>query len=79
MKLTQCQMILELTREGFVTPLVALQEAGCMRLGARICELKAEGHIFEEKMFSHDGRFGKKSYKGFRLIEESPDQMEMFQ
>ena len=76
--MTQCDMILELARSGFVTPLLALQEAGCMRLASRIHDLKNDGHTFEEKMFSHDGRFGKKSYKGFKLIVDNVNQMEMF-
>ena len=76
--MTQNEMILELARETFVTPLLALQEAGCMRLASRIHDLKQEGHQFEEQMFSHTGRFGKKSYKGFKLVTANVDHMEMF-
>lgn len=66
-KLSQNEMILILASKGWITPLLALQEAGCLRLGARLWELKAEGYEFEEKWMSHESRFGKKTYKAFRL------------
>jgi hypothetical protein len=40
----QTDAILELLKAGPVTPMDALQRAGCMRLGARIWELRQMGH-----------------------------------
>lgn len=42
---TQCEMTLEyMERYGSVTPLEALQAYGCLRLGARICDLRKAGY-----------------------------------
>jgi hypothetical protein len=42
--MTQNDMILQYLREeGSITPMEALEEFGCMRLGARIYELKEAG------------------------------------
>ena len=42
---TQCEMTLEyMERYGSVTPLEALQAYGCLRLGARICDLRTAGY-----------------------------------
>lgn len=44
-KNTQKTMILEhLKRFGSIEPLTALREYGCLRLAARIADLKAEGY-----------------------------------
>ena len=40
----QNDAILELLKKGPVTPMDALRHAGCMRLGARIWELRQMGH-----------------------------------
>lgn len=43
--MSQSDMILAYMREhGSITPLEALEKIGCMRLGARIYELKRSGH-----------------------------------
>lgn len=42
---TQCEMTLEyIDRYGSITPLEALQAYGCLRLGARICDLRKAGY-----------------------------------
>ena len=44
-KLTQKKQILEhLKKHGSITPLEALDNYGCMRLGARIWDLRHDGH-----------------------------------
>lgn len=68
---TQKEMILEYlrTHDG-ITPLQALELFGCMRLGARIADLKAEGHKIETTMISvrkEDGRA--KQYACYHLEE----------
>lgn len=41
---SQKQQILEhLKKHGGITPLDALERYGCLRLGARICDLRREG------------------------------------
>jgi len=65
--MTQCEMIIDMTKDGWVSPLDALSEAGCMRLSARIHDLKKDGFEFEERTDTSVGRFGKKSFKSFRL------------
>ena len=42
---TQNQAVLERLHRGPLTPLVALNELGVMRLGARIFDLRREGHL----------------------------------
>ena len=48
---TQSEMILEYLRKGYsITPLEALKEFGCFRLGARIWELKQRGYNIEMQL-----------------------------
>lgn len=42
--MTQCDQVLNHLRRGPLTPLEALQRYGCMRLAARILDLRARGH-----------------------------------
>lgn len=52
------------THEG-ITPLEALDEIGCFRLGGRICELRQEGWPIETEMVQQNGkRFAKYLLKG---------------
>lgn len=42
--MTQCEMIMaHLEEHGSITPVEAMQEYGCMRLAARIADLKDQG------------------------------------
>lgn len=48
---TQTQAILEyLQRGGSLTPLDALKMFGCLRLGARIWDLRRDGHDIEMRV-----------------------------
>ncbi|SCC08795.1 Helix-turn-helix domain-containing protein [Snodgrassella sp. R-53583] len=50
-KTTQTSQILEYMRAGnSITPLDALRKFGCMRLGARIYDLKQDGHVINTLM-----------------------------
>lgn len=52
--MTQNQQILAHLKEyGSITPLQALNEYGCMRLGARIYDLKASRHDIPMTMETH--------------------------
>lgn len=42
--MTQCEEVLRLLRRGPITSLDALQKVGCLRLAARICDLRMRGH-----------------------------------
>lgn len=58
--MTQSQQILNHLREhGSITPMTALAEYGCMRLGARIYDLKACGHQINTTIENKVGRNGK--------------------
>lgn len=47
---SQTQDVLELLREGPVTPLQSWSEIGVYRLGARVYDLRREGYEIECKM-----------------------------
>lgn len=50
-KIAQKDQILEhLLLHGSITPLEAFQKYGCFRLGARIWELKRDGHCIDVAM-----------------------------
>lgn len=48
--------ILRAMRIGWVNPLFALKMFGCFRLGARIYDLKKDGHDIETRMVSRKGK-----------------------
>jgi hypothetical protein len=48
--MSQSEMILAHLAHKPITPLEALQEYGCFRLGARIWDLKRKGHAIEVEM-----------------------------
>ena len=65
--MTQTEMILAHLKNGnSITPLQALREYGCFRLGARIWDLKRAGHNIEMTMASA----GKKHFASYRLVEK---------
>ena len=69
---TQKEMILEYMRKHKkgITQLQALDLFGCMRLGARIADLKAEGHKIETTMISVKKKDGRaKQYACYHLEE----------
>lgn len=53
---SQADQILAWLQEGrTLTPLQALQEFGCLRLGARILDLKKRGYKIESKLVKVNG------------------------
>lgn len=59
--MTQCDLILRYMQdEGGITPWEAMKEFGCMRLGARIYDLKRRGHAIERTLVSDVNRYGKR-------------------
>lgn len=61
MKSTQTQMILgHLKLFKAITPLEALEKYGCLRLGARILDLRDAGHNIRTEIIEVQSRNGKK-------------------
>ncbi len=60
-----------LRKYGFINPMIALRNYGCMRLGARISDLRDEGYnIITERTESISPMTGNRvSYATYRLIE----------
>ena len=69
--MTQCDMILRYLREeGSISPLDALREFGCMRLGARVYDLKRRGYEIGTAMETRINKYGKAvSYARYSLQE----------
>ena len=61
--MTQTQCILKhLEDHGSITALEALQHYGCMRLGARIWDLKRDGHDIRREMVEGRNRHGDRTH-----------------
>lgn len=59
--MTQCERILMYLREvGSITPLDAMREFGCMRLGARVYDLKRRGIGIRKETETRENRWGQK-------------------
>ena len=57
--MTQKDMVLRYMREnGSITQAEAASELGCFRLGARIFDLKQDGHSIRSVSESHKNRWG---------------------
>ena len=62
--MTQTQSILAYLQTGrSLSPLIALERFGCMRLAARIRDLRAQGY----KVETHRVKFGNKSWASYLL------------
>lgn len=64
--MTQKEQILHhLTEIGPITPIEALEQYGCFRLGARIADLKKEGVAIRTDIVARNGkRFAQYSLEG---------------
>ena len=57
---TQSDMVLDYLQEhGSITPWEALREIGCMRLGARIYDLKRAGYTIRAENVRRVNRWGR--------------------
>ena len=66
---SQKEAILNDLKNGFsVTPLDALNEHGCFRLAAVVCQLKKDGWNIKTEMVAQKGNGGK-SYASYKLIK----------
>jgi len=67
-KYTQTELVLRYMKEnGSINPLDALQHIGCLRLSARIHQLRASGYIINSKRIKKQGRFGRISFAEYSL------------
>lgn len=67
---SQCEQILEALRQGReLTPLQALNEFGCMRLGARIWDLIRAGYNIQPTIVHQNG----KHFASYKLIVQRSD------
>lgn len=68
---TQCERILKYMHDfGSINPLEAMADLGVMRLGARIYDLKKNGHPITRKMVKKKNRYGEPvSFAEYRLEE----------
>lgn len=67
----QTERILQYMRDfGSITQLEAIRDNSCMRLAARIFDLKREGYAIKEEMETSKNRYGEDtSYARYRLVE----------
>jgi len=66
--MNQTEAILEYLQEGNpITPLEALREFGCMRLAARIADLKAKGYEITSRPKKVPTRIGETTVAEYRL------------
>ena len=70
--MTQCQRVLKYMNDfGTINPMQALFDLGIIRLGARIYDLKQEGHPISRRMVSGTNRYGEAvSFAEYRLENE---------
>ena len=67
---TQKQQLISLLARKWVTPITAFEEASCMRLAARISDIRADGYKVESKWIKAKG--GGNQFKAYRLASGQP-------
>jgi len=69
--MNQCELIMEYIREhGSITPLEALNHCACMRLSARIHDLRERGHDIKMEIVTVKNRHGQKVRVSRYSLEE---------
>lgn len=68
--MTQSERILRHLQDyGSITPVEALSDYGCMRLGARIYDLKSRGYDIRTERETGLNRYGEKTaYARYRMV-----------
>lgn len=68
----QAERVLKYMRDfGSITQLEAIRDISCMRLGARIFDLKREGYEIKKEMETSKNRYGEDtSYARYRLVDD---------
>lgn len=69
---TQTEAILQYMKEGnSITAFEALNLFGCMRLAARIGDLRADGYVIESRPVKVNTRIGQTTVARYRLVQAS--------
>ena len=73
MKMSQCDKVLEYMRRfGSITQLEAIRDIGCMRLAARIADLRDQGYAIGRRMKQEKNRYGNTvSFAEYYLEEDN--------
>ncbi len=68
----QAERVLKYMRDfGSITQLEAIRDISCMRLGARIFDLKREGYAIKKETETSKNRYGEDtSYARYRLVDD---------
>ena len=68
----QAERVLKYMRDfGSIAQLEAIRDISCMRLGARIFDLKREGYGIKKEMETSKNRYGEDtSYARYRLVDD---------
>ena len=64
--MSQCDQVLRHLKKAPITPMQALQDYGCMRLAARIDDLRGKGYRIKTEMVKRNG----KRFARYRLDEK---------
>ena len=68
----QERILIYLRKHHTITPQQAMQELGCMRLGARIWDLKHAGNLILTEREQAENRYGEMTtYARYRLVKEA--------
>jgi hypothetical protein len=72
--MTQPEMILKYIKEnGSITAYNAVLDLGILQLSARICEMQAEGFVFDKTTKTGTNRYGCKTHwVEYRLMDNFP-------
>lgn len=72
MKATQCDRVLQyMIHFGSITQIEAFQDLGCMRLAARISDLRDRGYVIGSRMKTSKNRYGESvSFAEYYLQED---------
>lgn len=63
--LTQQQQVTQRLQQGWTTALDALNDCGCMRLAARVLEMRQDGMLVLDQWVEVNG----KRFKAYRLVK----------
>lgn len=73
MAVNQCELIVDYMKQfGSINPMEAVRDIGCMRLAARISDLREQGYTIGRRMKTGKNRYGKDvSFAEYYLEEDN--------
>lgn len=70
--MTQIEILIDLMKQGWVSPAMALAGAGCMRLAARVYDIRTLGYKVISRTKQQKSRNGRTvQFKEYRIKEEA--------